>query len=109
MPRKESKESICERIACPRCSEFLSEQAIAKEGEPCSAELECETIQDSSLSSVPYERNDTYEGKEVEEYSCLSIIQREISFNRYLEIGREIVRHYDQEERATDGAVIGIR
>ena len=47
-----------------------------------------------------------YEGMEVEEYSCLSIIQRRIFFNRDLEIGHEVgVRHYDQEEGETDGTV----
>ena len=61
--------------------ELLFERAISKKNyEPLGYRIvaiwhwgnSCETIQDSSWSSVQNERNHTYEGKEVEGYSCVS-------------------------------------
>ena len=52
--------------------------------------ISCEATQDSHGCSVLYTRNHSYEGKKVKGYSFLSIHQRELSFNRNLEVGHVI-------------------
>ena len=77
-------------------SELLSEQAIAKQDEPCSTEMKQSSIEETRADSVKtfsdpvcFTKGNVPLKKEVEEYSCLSIIQRETSFHRDLEIGHE--------------------
>ena len=65
-------------------SELLSEQANAKESEPCSTEMK-----QCSIEAIRADSVNNHEGKKVKEYSCLPIIQMETSFNRDLEIGHE--------------------
>ena len=101
---------IQETISAGR-NEFRNKQSQT-EGEPCSTELEPSSTKEtrarpirtpSDLVSVLYERI-FCQGKEVEEYSCSSILQREISFTAISKLVMRLVR-YDQEERETDGAV----
>ena len=80
-------------------SELLSEQAIAKEGGPCSTEMKQSSIEETRADSVKTLSDPVYftkgivpmkekKWKSIPAY--LPIIQRETSFNRDLEIVHEI-------------------
>ena len=72
-------------------SEFLTEQSIAEEDEPQFTEMKqsgteetrAGTSQESSRSSVLQEKHHSCEGEEVEQYSCLSIVQRNNALNKF--------------------------
>ena len=102
------KESICELVAYSRSSTQLHQFRTTFGASNCrrrgtllcrswatqhwgnSCESIPDSFPDSFRSCVLFERNLLYDGKEVENYSWLSITQQKNSFNSYLEIGHEI-------------------
>ena len=53
---------------------------------------------------VFHESGNTHEGKEVDEYSCLSRTRRKNLSTDISKLVMRLVRHYDQDEREPDGA-----
>ena len=97
----------------PQSSELHSERSIAKEGEPCSTELEQSRIEETHATQFKIPTNPVYYSKEVipvgerkwnDIPACMSFkgdpLQAEIS-----KLVMRLVRLYDQDERETDGAV----
>ena len=82
----------------PTSSELLLERSVAKESEPCSAEMEQSRIEETHATQFEIPTNPVYHSKEVilvgerkwNDISCLQVFQRRLSFSRNLKIGREI-------------------
>ena len=93
-------------------SELLSEQAIAKQDEPCSTQMKQSSIEETRADSVKtfsdsvlYERKCTCEKKRWKSIlAYLSFKGRPLS-TAISKLAMRLVRHYDQDERETDGAV----
>ena len=68
--------------------------------------ISCDAVYISDESSVLFKRCYSCWRKELEWHSCLRIFQRSLSLSAEIsKLVMRLVRHYDQDERETDGAV----
>ena len=88
-------------------SELLSEQAIAKEGELCSADMKQFGFEETRADSVrtPDPTYITKGDVPLKERKWKSILKGRILSTAISKLDMRLVRRYDQDERDPDGAI----
>ena len=98
----------------PTSSEWLLERSVAKESEPCSTEMEQSSIEDTHAKQFEIRTNPVnkyaeevilIEGRKWNDIPACQHLRGHIFEAEVSKLVMTLVRHYDQHERDTDGAV----